>query len=103
MVTSEPSRPASSDQTSEVRHGEWSELGSRDIDYTTRGARVRERDAIESIRSSADQGSARLAALYLTRILSTGYDGCFFGLVLNLDAEVLADFARALDELLIDD
>jgi hypothetical protein len=35
-----------------VRHGEWSELGSRDIDHTTRGARVRERDAIESIRPS---------------------------------------------------
>jgi hypothetical protein len=31
---------------------EWSELGSRDIDHTTRGARVRERDAIESIRPS---------------------------------------------------
>jgi hypothetical protein len=29
--------------------------GSRDIDYTTRGARVRERDAIESIRPLADQ------------------------------------------------
>src|SRR5437870_12748999 len=51
-MTSESSRPASSDQTSEVRHGERSELGSRDIDYTTRGARVRERDAIESIRPS---------------------------------------------------
>ena len=31
-------------QRSDVRHGEWSELGSRDIDHTTRGARVRERE-----------------------------------------------------------
>jgi hypothetical protein len=32
-------------------HGEWSELGSRDIDHTTRGARVRERDVInQSVR-----------------------------------------------------
>jgi len=47
--------------------GEWSALGSRDIDHRTRGARVRERDAIELIRPSvyavlrrdelADQGS----------------------------------------------
>ena len=43
---------------SEVRHGEWSELGSRDIDHITRGARVRERDAIESIRPLADQSPA---------------------------------------------
>ncbi len=35
-------------------HGEWSALGSRDIDHRTRGATVRERDAIESIRASAD-------------------------------------------------
>jgi hypothetical protein len=33
------------------------DLGSRDIDHTTRGARVRERDAIESIRPLADQMS----------------------------------------------
>jgi hypothetical protein len=38
------------DQGSTVPHGECSEQGSRDIDYTTRGARVRVRDAIESIR-----------------------------------------------------
>jgi hypothetical protein len=36
-------------------HGEWSELGSRDMDQTTRGARVRERDANESIRPLADR------------------------------------------------
>jgi hypothetical protein len=36
-------------------HGEWSELGSRDIDHTTRGARVRERDAIESIRAAGSR------------------------------------------------
>ena len=35
-------------------HGEWRELGSRDIDHTTRRVRVRERDAIESIRPWAD-------------------------------------------------
>jgi hypothetical protein len=29
--------------------GEWSAPGGREIDRTTRGARVRERDAIESI------------------------------------------------------
>jgi len=29
--------------------------GSRDIDHTTRGARVRERDALESIRLLADR------------------------------------------------
>jgi hypothetical protein len=40
-------------------HGEWSELGSRDIDHTTRGARVRERDAIESIHPSADQSGKK--------------------------------------------
>jgi hypothetical protein len=33
-------------------HGEWSELGSRDIDHATRGARARERDAIELIRAA---------------------------------------------------
>jgi len=42
---------------SDGRHDEWSELGSRDIDHTTRGARARERDAIESIRPLADQRS----------------------------------------------
>ncbi len=35
-------------------HGEWSALGSRDTDHRARGARVRERDAIESIRPLAD-------------------------------------------------
>ncbi len=35
-----------------IRRGEWSALGSCDIDHTTRGARVRERDAIESIRAA---------------------------------------------------
>src|ERR1700730_4904502 len=41
----------------EVCHGEWSEPGSRDIGHRTRGARVRERDAIEPNRPSADQRS----------------------------------------------
>jgi len=45
-------RPGIRRQMSDIRRGEWSELGSRDIDHTTRGARVRERDAIESIRPS---------------------------------------------------
>jgi hypothetical protein len=44
------SRHASGSESATAQRGEWSELGSRDIDYTTRGARVRERDAIESIR-----------------------------------------------------
>jgi hypothetical protein len=35
-----------------VTSAKRSELGSRDIDHTTRGARVRERGAIESIRPS---------------------------------------------------
>jgi hypothetical protein len=57
---------------SPVRHGEWSELGSRDIDHTTRGARVRERDAIESIRPSIYAKAAmgfvkRAVALFLFR------------------------------------
>jgi hypothetical protein len=38
-----------------IRRGEWSELGSRDIDYTTRGAMVRVRDAIESIRAAGSR------------------------------------------------
>jgi len=42
---------------SDVRDGEWSELGSWDIDHTTREARVRARVAIESIRPLADQKS----------------------------------------------
>jgi hypothetical protein len=37
------------------RHGEWSEPGGRDIDHTTRGARVRERDAPESIRAAGSR------------------------------------------------
>ena len=44
-------------EKSEVRHGEWSELSSGEIDHKTRGARVKERDVIESIRLSADQSS----------------------------------------------
>ena len=36
-------------------HGEWSELGSRDIDHTTRGARVRKQAAIESIRAAGSR------------------------------------------------
>jgi hypothetical protein len=43
-----------------VRRGEWSELGSRDIDHTTRGARLRERDANESIRPLTDQNTERV-------------------------------------------
>src|ERR1700720_3151289 len=37
-----------------IRYGEWSELGSRDIGYA-RGARVREQDAIESIRAASSR------------------------------------------------
>ena len=36
-------------------HGEWSELGSRDIDHTTRGTRVRKQAAIESIRAAGSR------------------------------------------------
>jgi hypothetical protein len=39
---------------SDLRHGEWSESGTRDIDHTTRGAREREREPIETIRPLAD-------------------------------------------------
>ena len=36
-------------------HGEWSELGSRDIDHTSRGTRVRKQAAIESIRAAGSR------------------------------------------------
>ena len=36
-------------------HGKWSELGSRDIDHTTREARVRKQAAIESIRAAGSR------------------------------------------------
>jgi hypothetical protein len=42
---------------SALGHGEWSAPSGRDIDCTTRGARVRAREAIESIRPWADQMS----------------------------------------------
>jgi hypothetical protein len=43
-----------------VRHSEWSGPGGRDMDHKTRGARVRERDAIESIRPNGGQGAGEM-------------------------------------------
>jgi hypothetical protein len=40
-----------------VRYGEWSQSGVHDIDHTTPGAALRERDAIESTCLFADQSS----------------------------------------------
>jgi hypothetical protein len=38
--------------------GEWRELGSRDIDHRTQGAKVRARETIES-KPSADEGTKK--------------------------------------------
>jgi hypothetical protein len=41
--------------------GEWRELGSRDIDHRTRGAKVRAREAIESSLSEFRHDPASLS------------------------------------------
>jgi hypothetical protein len=56
VITGAGSSPRPRETDSPWR-GEWSAPGGRDIDCTTRGARVRAREAIESIRPSADQMS----------------------------------------------
>jgi hypothetical protein len=71
-----------------IRHGEWSALGSRDIDHITRGARVREREAIESIRAASgrigyqligkiikSEGEQRSLACLLTKAFGLGNIG----------------------------
>jgi hypothetical protein len=56
--------------TLDVRHGEWSGLGSRDIDHRTRGARVSERAAIESIRPLANWALSVLPLFFQLSVFS---------------------------------